>query len=248
MTTERDRNPLRDAWSNLVRDETYWPGTRRLHSYDDEPALTEYHFAKTKSGEEPRRDGVWKKAWYQNGVPSRANDKPTMEVYDPDGNLVEEHWQNHQHNLHREGGPALKRWENGERLEMWYTNGVLDRDGAPAITGDKGTEMWMKNNLISREDGGPAVTFTRIINDEPVVEQQWRVEGDAHRLDGPAIVRSNGDEEYWVGGLLVNDLQFMALCEKLGDEPHPLNQYLKAKKVAFEIDRNLTTLNRGVNF
>lgn len=67
----------------------------------------------------------------------------------------------------------------------WYRNGVLHRDGAPAIVGHNGAhayEEWYQNGLRHREDG-PAVRNGMF--------EKWYRHGKLHREDGPAKFRGD---------------------------------------------------------
>jgi hypothetical protein len=72
--------------------------------------------------------------------------------------------------LHNLSGPAI-RYKNGS--EWWYKDGVLHRDGGPAVTQyHKGTRgvFWYKDGKYHRE-GGPAV----ILQNGKI--QEWYLDG-----------------------------------------------------------------------
>lgn len=231
-------------WENIQREHTYYPGTTLLHSYNDEPAEIEYW---VESGQNEKgqtcsqRKGIRSKAWRHRGAFYQENDKPTVEFYDRQGNLVEQQWRDKNGKFDRQVGPARISFEDGEWFDHWYQAGVLHRKGKPAVIGNRGSEIWYNNGKISRTDGRPAVTMHIFINDEPVCEQQWRVNNEAHRVEGAAVVRSNGEQEYWVGGRQVNEMQHMAIAAKLQDISDPLQEYLIAKELDFDHDKSLTT-------
>lgn len=240
-----------DCWENLQTEKTYYPGTTLMHSYGDHPAYVEYwletyqdHHGRTSS----RRQGVRCKKWFDRGKPANRSDLPTTIFYDKEGNITEEHWRNSNDQLDRPDGPAVIKYEPGKYFEMWYQKGVHHRKGKPAVVGSDGSEIWYDQGLISRTDGGPAVTMYLTIDGEQVCEKQWRVCGNAHRIDGAAIERSNGEEEYWVAGRQVNELQLMAIAAKIGDVDDAHEAYNIAHNTKFDSDQNLVTRHRGVNF
>jgi hypothetical protein len=57
--------------------------------------------------------------------------------------------------LHREGGPALEYADGGKE---WWQDGKRHRLNGPAVEWADGTKKWIQNGLLHREDG-PAVEF-----------------------------------------------------------------------------------------
>ena len=53
-------------------------------------------------------------------------------------------------------------------------------------------------NSLRHRNNGPAVIWS-------FGDQEWWVNGKLHRLDGPAIIWSNGDQEWWVNGNKITD-------------------------------------------
>lgn len=114
---------------------------------------------------------------------------------------------------------------------IWRKNGVMHRDGAPALVGFCGAwqEKWFQNGKLHRTDGPaktvmPASEYPEwwiaagygykkwFVNghlhreDGPAVimrdgEKRWYQNGKLHRTDGPAIERRDGGFEYWVQGV-----------------------------------------------
>jgi hypothetical protein len=80
------------------------------------------------------------------------------------------------------------------RREEWYRNGLLHREGSPAIIWDDGREEWYKDGFLHRE-GRPA-----ILNTDGY--EAWFKHGRLHREDGPARIWPNGYKEWWL-----NDIQ-----------------------------------------
>lgn len=250
MITSTEPHP-EDCWGNLQTEKTYYPGTMFLHSYDGKPAYIEYwieSYEDENGRTSSRRIGVRVEKWFHQGKPANRGELPTTIFYDKQGNVVEQHWRNSDDQLDRADGPALIKWDRGERFEMWYQEGVHHREGKPAVVGDKGSEMWYSNGMISRTDGGPAITVYISIGGKRVCEQQWRVNNDAHRVDGAAIVRSNGEEEYWLGGKQVNEVQHMAIAAKLEGIENLYQEYEIAKDTNFEKDQTLLSRHRAVDF
>jgi len=68
--------------------------------------------------------------------------------------------------LHREGGPAIE-FVSGSK--HWYKNGELHREGGAAIEYPNGDKYWYKNGKLHRE-GGPAIEFVSI--------KHWYLEGN----------------------------------------------------------------------
>lgn len=96
--------------------------------------------------------------------------------------------------LHRDGGPAVL---HPHGAEEWYKNGMLHRDNGPAYRDPSKTEIkWYQNGVLHREDG-PAV-----INGP---HQYWFQQGRLHRTDGPAVCNDEG-EQYWYRGLQYPDM------------------------------------------
>lgn len=72
------------------------------------------------------------------------------------------------------------------------------RDEIIHKTSKNGTEMWYKakhpgpNYRIFHNPNGPALIF-------PDGSYEWRIDGELHRLDGPAVHRIDQDQ-WWVNG------------------------------------------------
>jgi len=95
--------------------------------------------------------------------------------------------------------------------------GLVSRQGAPALETDDGSNYWLEQGQLHRQDG-PA--YVNLADDEsiwyqrgqkhredgPAVEcegdREWFVNGQRHRdpADGPAIMSDAGSYEYWVKG------------------------------------------------
>lgn len=88
------------------------------------------------------------------------------------------------------------KWRNPHGgYDKTYRNkeGKLHRLYGPAyINRDYNVEMWYKDGVLHRGDGGPAV----IHNDN----RYWYVDGLRHREDGPAIDSKGQSKQYWLNG------------------------------------------------
>jgi hypothetical protein len=77
----------------------------------------------------------------------------------------------------------VKKWDNIPKgftgIATWTTSGL---------------KIWLKDGLLHREDGGPAVTYS-------TGEKTWYQKGKKHRTDGPACEWSDGIRQYWINGI-----------------------------------------------
>ena len=71
----------------------------------------------------------------------------------------------------------------------YFMNGMIHRDGGPAIEWADGGKSWYKNGKLHREDG-PA--FERCNGDK-----EWYKSGGLHREEGPAVECVCGYKEWW---------------------------------------------------
>jgi len=76
--------------------------------------------------------------------------------------------------------------------EQWYTDGLLGREGGPAVIHRSGRTKWYRNGKLHRDDG-PAV-----ISEEGV--RAWYRNGHLHREDGPAFETPTGNDSWWLDG------------------------------------------------
>lgn len=53
-------------------------------------------------------------------------------------------------------------------------------------------EIWSKDGIWHRNDGGPAIRHKG--------DKLWYVEGKLHRLDGPAVISGGGPKQFWING------------------------------------------------
>lgn len=155
------------------------------------------------------------KIWLANGKKHRDFNLPAV-VYN---NGRREWW------VH---GVLQRRIFNGN--ELWAQNGVLHRIGGPAFVKKNEIEEWRINGKLHREDG-PAFTRAAInwhtgssnllegfdFNIDLVEREYpnnkdgliyinsgefWCLNGEYHRVGGPAVTRTNGTQEWWINGQL----------------------------------------------
>jgi hypothetical protein len=89
--------------------------------------------------------------------------------------------------IHRDGDKPAKISKYGE---YWYKNGIIHRDGdKPAVISQLKQE-WRVGGLLHREGDKPAVIYT-------TGRQEWYRYGKLHRINGPAIINSEGDRFYY---------------------------------------------------
>lgn len=123
--------------------------------------------------------------------------------------------------LHSDFGPAEKR-DNGTIL--YYRNGLLHRDGdEPAMISAGGSYKYARNGKYHRDGDRPAITWSKGGN-AGYREEYWK-DGEVYKAvqkdgtivhfspnctkissailsnnAGPAVIRPNGDTEYWLNG------------------------------------------------
>ncbi len=125
---------------------------------------------------------------YQN-LPSRTHvplKEDLVEFVSIKGLKTECHFIKYAHSLVE---PAIK-VENGD--EYWYKNGVLHRQGGPAVS-HGGDRLWYKDGTLHREDG-PAIERTNGV-------LEWFMDNKRHRIDGPAVIDHKHGNQYWIDGI-----------------------------------------------
>ena len=76
----------------------------------------------------------------------------------------------------------------------WKKDGKTHRDGdKPAYIGADGSLLWTQNGKIHRDGDKPAW----ICSDGTLY---WCQNGQWHRSCGPAVIRSDGRQEWWING------------------------------------------------
>ena len=71
--------------------------------------------------------------------------------------------------LHRTNGPAIEIEVNNTRTTSWYKNGLLHREGGPAVEWPNGLKAWWQNGEFHRSCG-PAIEW-------PDGEREWWING-----------------------------------------------------------------------
>lgn len=77
-------------------------------------------------------------------------------------------------------------------IKRWYKNGLLHRDGAPAVIQDDGAQRWYQNGRLHRTDGPATIDINGF--------GEWWYEGQYHRDGGPAYSEDNGLEIWYRHG------------------------------------------------
>ncbi len=119
-----------------------------------------------------------------------------------------EYWYNG--NKHRSDGPACQYKCNNISTTEWYMNGVMHNPTGPAKVVLKNNKEeiheWYINGVMHNTTGPARVC--KIGNKE--VREYWQ-NGMKHRLDGPAIERSDNttSREYWINGRYLSKDEFM---------------------------------------
>lgn len=105
--------------------------------------------------------------------------------------------------LHREGGPAI---EFTDGTKVWYKRGYKHRDDGPAAVGKDGSMSWWKDGKLHREDG-PAKEYAN-------GDKEWYKNGVLHRLDGPAVEYISGKNGWYVIGQNYTEEKFHSYIGK----------------------------------
>jgi hypothetical protein len=139
--------------------------------------------------------------------------------------------------LHRDNNlPALIEYDskNNLHVEEWYVNGMQHRENGPAmITYDVDLNyacyfIYYKNDMRHREDG-PA--YIRINKDNSFIERMWYINGEKHRIEGPAEIM-NGfawgiDSTTYRYYYKDNKIKFTDLKQTSEYQEYKMNQLLK---------------------
>jgi hypothetical protein len=107
------------------------------------------------------------------------------------GHFNETAWLDDKMRYHKTDGPA---YHDADGNDIWYFEGKIHRPGGePAFIGRNGDRGWYENGVPHRAGGLPALAFAN-------ADREWFEKGERHREDGPAVMRGNGHEEWWVRG------------------------------------------------
>lgn len=127
-------------------------------------------------------------------------------------------WVDYLGTWHRTDGPAVE-YPNGTKI--WYHHGKCHRHDGPAKEYADGRREWWVDGYHVRSDPHPESVMSRQTGplrkewrnvdgqlhrlDGPAVEYnngalKWFKNGHCHREDGPAVIWENGDKEWWIDG------------------------------------------------
>jgi hypothetical protein len=109
-------------------------------------------------------------------------------------------------------------------------DGLLHREGAPAVENADGSWSWWLHGKVHRE-GGPA------IKEADGLRSYW-IHGKAHREDGPAIEHSDGHREWWLDGKEYTEEGYKKeMKRRRGDLPASLKEEAPAPKAPSEWEK-----------
>lgn len=91
-------------------------------------------------------------------------------------------------------------WVHGEK--QWWTDGMLHRDGAPAVVSPSGLQIWYRNGKYHRDGDAPAVIHLD-------GTQEWWRDGLRHRDGAPAVIMADGTQTWWRDGVKTQSSQKM---------------------------------------
>lgn len=86
--------------------------------------------------------------------------------------------------------------------QIWYKNGAIHRDDDhPAKIYPDGTTEWWRNGNLHRDNDQPARIYANNFVQEELrgTQERWTY-GVLDRDDGPAIIRPNGEQQWWKNG------------------------------------------------
>ena len=113
--------------------------------------------------------------WIYKGKLHRPNDEPAIISYDIGNWGLSFPKYSRRISLY----PQLQSHE-----KQWWENGLLHRNGGPAIISEHGEKRWFQNGYLHRIDG-PAIEYLN-------GSYQWWKNGKLHRKNGPAIAAQKG--------------------------------------------------------
>jgi len=162
------------------------------------------------------------KRWYLNG--KQITEQEFNEKTNPESTMTVDEcgyksWRNSKGEYHRTDGPAI---EHLDGRKFWYINGVRHREDGPAFETESGYKAWLVNGKRHRTDG-PAIEYATgdkqwWIDDKKLTEEEFLTKtepestmtvdsdgtknwknnkGQYHRINGPALEKSNGSK-YWI--------------------------------------------------
>lgn len=214
----RPEQQLTQAFSSVmgVKRGSDRPGASDASLYREEETVTEWD----EDCEEVTANVV---RYYRiQGGPLHRDEGPAVEWSDG----YREWWKDGE--LHRDDGPAIERVDG---IKLWYQHGTLSRVGGPAIEHWNGSRIWVRDGKLHRTDG-PAIERRGNIEDmedwennqrvfylgpygetsskqeafvflDECGEQEWWLDGQRRRDDGPSVITDRGTLHEWrIGGEL----------------------------------------------
>jgi len=135
-----NQDPNREPDEEYITSQYWYDTNGKLHRDDDLPAVIFWFFDGTHHPSHMQ--------WYQHGILTRVDDKPTTIQNDRNGNISQQEWNEagFQGKLHRETGPA-RIYANGE-VEFWYDGWMLPMDEWAEKVGMRKHEVLMMKNKL----------------------------------------------------------------------------------------------------
>jgi hypothetical protein len=91
--------------------------------------------------------------------------------------------------------------------EEYWVNGLKHRVDGPAVVTNAGVQEFWIMGKRSRVGGLPAVIGRETLVEHPItgvilniIPEEYWVNDERHRTDGPAVIRGDGGEEFWISG------------------------------------------------
>jgi hypothetical protein len=200
----------------------YYDGV--LHREKDKPAIVDINGSKE---------------WYYEGKRHRSNDKPAS--IDEDGNMK---WYKHAMQHRDYDRPAVV--DVNGNLE-WYINGIRRRidqsdDCPPTIINQYGDQIWL--TLKHKYDNDKYRNFIPSMYDFMIgVEKMY----DVHRMnDQPAIIRGNGDREWYNCGRLYHQDGGPTIIRANGDKEWRISTSKHSHNPRHEFERK-SVIHREFN-
>lgn len=167
----------------------------KLHSFDDLPAKV------TNNGR--RRE------WYKDGKLHREGGAAIISVSAAGDRVKYKYFLNGV--CTREDGPAeviTHITKPSSKVvvfrEVWYKDGVIHRDGGPALTdrqrgGKSTTYVYYNHGKVSRHDGPASTCREAVEGGEIRITELWMIDGVLTREDGPAkvVIQGQHSHEIW---------------------------------------------------